>query len=227
MTPLLLVEDDENVSSFLSDGLTAEGYIVDICTNGNSALQQVSKQDYPVLIMDRLLPDADGIHICTSLRDNGYNGHIIILTAKASVSDRIKGLRCGADDYMSKPFEFEELLARLEALKRREARKSIPFSQTHLTVGPLRLNLETHKVLYQEKTIALTKREFELLNFLMENNDKIVSRTQILQKVWGYNFEPGTKLVEVYIRYLRKKLDQDGLPSLIESLRGIGYRLKL
>ncbi|MGH1352054.1 MAG: response regulator transcription factor [Methyloligellaceae bacterium] len=227
MTPLLLVEDDESVSSFLSEGLSAEGYTVDVCTNGNSALQIVTKQEYPILIMDRVLPDADGIHICTSLRDIGYNGHIIILTAKASVSDRIKGLRCGADDYMSKPFDFQELLARLEALQRREARKSIPFSQTHISVGPLQLNLETHKVMYLGNTIALTKREFELLNFLMENNDKIVSRTQILQKVWGYNFEPGTKLVEVYIRYLRKKLDQEGQPSLIESLRGIGYRLKL
>lgn len=228
MTPLLLIEDDDRVIDIIARGLSMEGYDVDICSDKQTAIEKTNSKNYPVLILDRMLNGIDGLEICMALRNQGYYGHIIILTAINSVDERIRGLQNGADDYMSKPFEFAELLARLEAVKRKEERKNNPeYKQRFITIGDLTLNLETHKATFNEATIDLTKREFELLRFLMENNGEIVSRPQILKSVWGYDFEPGTKLVEVYIRYLRKKLDNPDNPSIIESLRGIGYRLRL
>ena len=228
MTPLLLIEDDDRMIDIIARGLSMEGYDVDICSDKQTAIEKTNNKNYPVLILDRMLNGIDGLEICTALRNQGYYGHIIILTAINSVDERIRGLQNGADDYMSKPFEFAELLARLEAVKRKEERKTNPeYKQRFITIGDLTLNLETHKATLNDSTIDLTKREFELLRFLMENNGEIVSRPQILKSVWGYDFEPGTKLVEVYIRYLRKKLDSPDTPSIIESLRGIGYRLRL
>ena len=224
MIPVLIVEDDPHVTEFLSNGLKDEGYNVDSCSTGEAALQKTSMHSFPVLILDRMLPDTDGVSICTQLRQKGYNGNIIFLTAKDAVADRIEGLRAGADEYMCKPFDFDELLVRLEVVQRRQ--KANPDqSEREFSKGPLYINLDSHEVKLNGELIELTKREFELLHFLMLNDGKVMSRAQILSGVWGYNFEPGTKLVEVYIRYLRKKLDRDE-KSLIESVRGVGYRLR-
>lgn len=227
LTSLLIVEDDPLVTDFLKRGLEEEGYSVETCSTGNAAVQKVLMNTFPFLILDRMLPDDDGISVCSKLREQGYNGYILFLTAKDAIADRIEGLKSGADDYLCKPFDFDELLIRLEVLKRRNSTNNELISERQISQGPLQIDLERHVVKFNGEIINLTKREFELLHYFIINNNKILSRSQILSAVWGYNFEPGTKLVEVYIRYLRKKFDNGRQNSIIESVRGFGYRLKV
>ncbi len=227
MVSVLVVEDDVRVSNFLIDGLKAEGYHVDKCAHGTNAIQKTIMSPSSILIIDRMLPDIDGVSVCSQLRRQGYTGHIMMLTAKDKTDDRIEGLKAGADDYLSKPFDFDELLARLEVFQRREQMSLSDSNSNTIIRGQLEINLDTNVVTYCGNTIDLTKREFELLSFLAMNDNKVLSKVEIISGVWGYNFETETKIVEVYIRYLRKKFEAHCCPISIESVRGFGYQLKI
>jgi DNA-binding response OmpR family regulator len=223
MTKVLLVEDDPRIARFLKRGLEAEGYLVDVSSRGGEALARCHDIDYPLIILDRMLPDMDGIDICRALREQRHGACVLMLTAKDARQDKVDGLRVGADDYLTKPFAFDELLARMQALLRRG-----PYRSTDaplLRVADLTLDPATRKVTRADRQISLTAREFALLHYLMTNADKVVSRTKLLANVWDYGFDPGTKIVDVYIRYLRRKIDVDGEKPLIQTVRGFGYCL--
>jgi DNA-binding response OmpR family regulator len=222
MTNVLLVEDDPRIASFVRRGLEAEGYRVDLAGNGRDALALAEANRYPLVILDRMLPGGDGIGICRSLRDSGGDSMILMLTAKDSLQDKLDGLNGGADDYLTKPFAFDELLARMGALLRRGR----PQAQGDvLRVGDLLLDPDEHSVARGGRRIELTAKEFALLVYLMRNTGKVVSRARLLSNVWGYSFEPGTKVVDVYIRYLRRKIDEGEARPLIHTVRGFGYRI--
>ena len=222
MTNVLLVEDDHRIAGFVRRGLEAEGYRVDLAENGDDALLLAQENPYPLVILDRMLPGLDGVEICRSLRRAGSDSMILMLTAKDALQDKLEGLNSGADDYLTKPFAFDELLARMKALLRRG-----PYREhgQKLRVGDLVLDPADHTVRRGERRIALTAKEFALLDFLMRNAGKVVSRARLLSNVWGYSFEPGTKVVDVYIRYLRQKIDEGEARPLIHTIRGFGYKL--
>jgi two-component system, OmpR family, response regulator len=222
MSKVLLVEDDPRIAGFISRGLSAEGYLVDVAKSGREALEFSAENDYPLVILDRMLPGMDGLGVCHELRKQGSNSMILMLTAKDALQDKLDGLAGGADDYMTKPFAFDELLARLHALLRRA-----PYSEAEeeLRVGDLVLRSADHVVRRGDRNIDLTAKEFALLSYLMRNAGKVVTRARLLNNVWGYNFEPGTKVVDVYIRYLRKKVDDGEEHTLIHTVRGFGYRI--
>jgi DNA-binding response OmpR family regulator len=222
MTNVLLVEDDPRIASFVRRGLEVEGYRVDLAGNGRDALALAEANRYPLVILDRMLPGGDGIGICRSLRDCGGDSMILMLTAKDSLQDKLDGLNCGADDYLTKPFAFDELLARMGALLRRGPRRD---EGAALHVGDLKLDPAEHVVARSGRRIELTAKEFALLEYLMRNAGKVVSRARLLSNVWGYSFEPGTKVVDVYIRYLRRKIDEGENRPLIHTVRGFGYRI--
>jgi DNA-binding response OmpR family regulator len=222
MTNVLLIEDDARIASFLRRGLEAEGYMVDFAGSGPEALTLAQGNHYSLIILDRMLPGLDGIEICRALRGSGSDSMILMLTAKDGLQDKLDGLGSGADDYLTKPFAFDELLARLHALLRRG-----PYHDEgkELVVGDLVLNPVDHTVRRGDRQIELTAKEFALLTYLMGNAGKALSRTRLLNNVWGYSFEPGTKVVDVYIRYLRKKIDEGEDRSLIHTIRGVGYKI--
>ena len=221
MTKVLLVEDDPRIARFIKRGLEAEGYSVDLAARSAEALARARAVEYPLIILDRMLPDGDGLDVCRSLRQEGIGGFILMLTAKDARQDKVDGLKSGADDYLTKPFAFDELVARLEALLRR-GRPVRPASAT-LVVGDLSLDPETRKVTRGDRVISLTAREFALLHFLMSHAGQVISRSRLLSNVWDYGFDPGTKVVDVYIRYLRRKIDGPGEKPLIQTVRGVGY----
>lgn len=221
MTKVLLVEDDWRIARFVKRGLEAEGYVVDVSGRGSEALARCRDIDYPLIILDRMLPDTDGLDICRRLRDEGHNACVLMLTAKDARQDKVDGLRVGADDYLTKPFAFDELLARMQALLRRGRYRAAESPM--LRVGDLTLDPATRKVARAGRQISLTAREFALLSYLMANAGKTISRTKLLANVWDYGFDPGTKIVDVYIRYLRRKIDADGAKPLIRTMRGFGY----
>ncbi len=222
MTKVLLVEDDARIASFVSRGLEAEGYFVDLAEGGREALALASDNAYPLIILDRMLPGLDGLDICRALRASGSGSMILMLTAKDSLQDKLDGLGSGADDYLTKPFAFDELLARMKALLRRG-----PYQDeaAALRVGDLVLDPGDHSVKRGGREIALTAKEFALLSYLMSHPGKVLSRTRLLSNVWGYSFEPGTKVVDVYIRYLRQKIEEGAEPPLIHTVRGVGYKI--
>ena len=222
MTKVLLVEDDSRIASFVRRGLEAEGYVVDLAENGREALALARENGYPLIILDRMLPGLDGLNICRALREAGSDSMILMLTAKDSLQDKLDGLGSGADDYLTKPFAFDELLARMRALLRRG-----PYhgEAGELRVGDLVLNPADRSVKRGGREIALTAKEFSLLSFLMSHQGKVLSRTRLLSNVWGYSFEPGTKVVDVYIRYLRKKIEDGEEAPLIHTVRGFGYKI--
>jgi DNA-binding response OmpR family regulator len=219
---LLLVEDDARIARFLRRGLEAEGYVVDSATTSQDALILARGNKYPLIILDRMLPGADGVEVCRTLRGSGSDSMILMLTAKDSLQDKLDGLGSGADDYLTKPFAFDELLARLHALLRRAPYREAP---DELFVGDLVLNTTAHTVRRGAREIALTAKEFALLSYLMSNAGRVLSRARLLNNVWGYSFEPGTKVVDVYIRYLRKKIDEGEAQPLIHTVRGFGYKI--
>ena len=221
MTKLLLVEDDPRIARFVKRGLEAEGYAVDVSARGGDALERCRAVDYPLIILDRMLPDGDGIDVCRSLRQEGNGGFILMLTARDARQDKVDGLRSGADDYLTKPFAFDELLARLQALLRRS--RPAQAESTVLQVADLTLDPATRKVARAGRQIALTAREFALLSYLMAHPGEVISRTRLLSNVWDYGFDPGTKVVDVYIRYIRRKIDGAGEKPLIQTARGVGY----
>ncbi len=218
---ILLIEDDRRISGFLQRGLEAEGYRILLAEDGRDGLDQIRQETVDLVILDRMIPYVDGLEVCRIIRQERRPVLVLMLTAKESIRDRVDGLQSGADDYLTKPFAFDELVARIEALRRR--RPGLDPVET-LQVGPLTLDPATRRVTRSGAEIALTVREFELLRYLMANAGRVVSRQRLLSNVWNYGFDPGTKIVEVYIRYLRQKLGSDG-PAVIRTVRGVGYML--
>jgi DNA-binding response OmpR family regulator len=221
-TNLLLVEDDARIVSFVRRGLEAEGYTVEVARDGNQALKLAQMRVFAVIVLDRMLPRIDGLEVCRRLRASENRTPVLMLTAKDAVADRIEGLKGGADDYLTKPFAFGELLARIEALLRRSFQPERP---SVLSVADLRLDLASKTVSRGERNISLTAKEFALLTCLMENAGLPVSREELLSRVWRLDFDPGTKVVEVYIRYLRRKIDEGEPEPFIQTVRGFGYRI--
>lgn len=219
---VLVVEDDRRIASFLERGLAAEGYQVSVENDGRDGLERARQDDFELIILDRMLPYVDGLEITRLLREERRPAMILMLTAKDSLADKIEGLKGGADDYLTKPFAFDELLARLVALRRR---RSEIEHEGQLAIGPLTLDPQSRRVSRDGEPINLTVREFDLLRYLMSNPDKVVSRQRLLNSVWEYGYDPGTKIVDVYVRYLRAKIDTEGTPSLIETVRGVGYMM--
>ena len=220
---ILIVEDDERIIEFLRRGLTAEGYEIDIVRDGRSALDTASRGNFSVIILDLMLPQLDGREVCRRLRRANVATPILMLTALDALEDRVEGLRMGADDYLAKPFAFAELLARIEALMRR--RGNYEAQTALLKAGALVLNRATRTVTRNDEPIKLTPKEFALLEYLMSYADTVVSRTRILEDVWDADADPMTNVVEVYIRQLRNKIDQGRTDSIIENVRGFGYKL--
>jgi two-component system, OmpR family, response regulator len=222
VTKILLVEDDERIVAFLKRGLTAEGFVVDVAANGEAALALCHDYEYPLVILDVMLPVVDGIEVCRTLRRQSKQSLVLMLTAKDSVQDKIEGLHSGADDYLTKPFAFDELLARIAALLRRRPYKE---ASSLLSVGDLVLDAATRSARRGARQIELTAKEFVLLQFMMQNAGTVLSRGRILSNVWEHNSETYTNVVDVYVRYLRRKVDQDGEKPLIRTVRGAGYMI--
>jgi two-component system, OmpR family, response regulator len=222
-TRLLLVEDDQRIVSFLQRGLKAENYSVEVARDGAAGLELARSGEFALVILDRMLPGLDGMEVCARLREEGCNSLILMLTARDALQDKIAGLKSGADDYLTKPFAFGELLARLEALLRRKGETN-PAAAI-LQIGDLALDPSAKTVRRGGRQIDLTPKEFALLAYLMANAGVVVSRQSLLANVWGMNFDPGTKVVDVYIRYLRLKVDRDGDNPLIRTVRGFGYTI--
>jgi len=218
---ILVVEDDEEVSAFIHNGLVEAGHTVDVASDGEEGLTIATSGDYDVLILDRMLPSLDGVSLLNALRAENINTPTLFLSALDKVEDKVNGLRAGADDYLAKPFAFEELLARLEVMYSRQASSSNEPTTIH--VRDLSLDLLNRKVKRGEKEIPLKSREFKLLEFLLRNQGQIVTRTMLLEKVWDYNFDPQTNIIDVHISRLRQKIDKGFPTPIIETVRGSGY----
>ncbi len=219
---ILVVEDEKKLVEIIKKGLVEEGYSVDIALDGEEGQYMAENTPYDLVILDIMLPKKDGIAVCQELRLKEINTPILMLTAKDSVEDRVKGLDSGADDYLVKPFAFSELVARLRALLRREALSKSP----RLQVGDLVMDTLTREVWHGEKKIELTTKEYALLEYFMRHPNVVVTRTMLMEKVWDYDFEGMSNIIDVYIRRLRFKLGEEGAKSIIETVRGAGYRLK-
>ncbi len=222
---LLLVEDDPTISRFLLRGLREENHVVDLAEDAEAAEQFVAGAEYDAILLDVMLPGgADGFTLCRRFREAGIDAPVLMLTARDGIGDRVHGLDIGADDYLTKPFAFDELLARLRALTRRGR------SRTHsatLTCGPLEMEMEAHTVTALGQPLHLSATEYRLLEFLMRRADTIVSRTQLADHVWGSDYDPFSNVADVYVGYLRRKLTAAGVPgTLIQTIRGLGYMLK-
>jgi two-component system, OmpR family, response regulator len=220
MPRILLVEDDDRIVGFIKRGLEAEGYLVDLANNGEDALAMVRETSYSLIVLDRLLPGIDGLEVCRMLQRERRENLVLMLTAKDSLQDKVEGLKGGADDYLTKPFAFDELIARIEALLRRGPGA---ISDPVLMVGDLTLDPVAKKVRRGEREISLTAKEFRLLAYLMSHPGAVISRTRLLNNVWDLSFDPETKVVDVYIRYLRRKIDGAEEHPLIKTVRGFGY----
>ncbi len=219
---ILMVEDDRQIADFVSRGLREEGYKVDIAMDGIEGLRLGRKAIHDIMILDIMLPGMDGLKILECLRSEKINAPVLILSAKRSVSDRITGLQAGGDDYLVKPFAFAELLARVKSILRRVGGGQEPI---RLEVSDLAIDLLGRRASRGEEPIDLQAQEFRLLEYLARNSGRVVTRTQILQNVWGYNFNPATNVVEVHICRLREKIERPGKPQLIRTVRGAGYIL--
>jgi two-component system OmpR family response regulator len=220
---LLVVEDDPAIASFLVKGLREAGFAVDQAGSGGAALEMASRESYDLAVVDLMLPGMDGLALIEELRRRRMAVPVIILSAKRSVDDRVRGLQAGGDDYLTKPFAFAELLARVQALVRRASRAPEP---TRLTVDDLALDLLTRKVTRGATVIDLRPREFALLEYLMRNAGKVVSKTMILSHVWEYNFDPQTNIVDVLVSRLRDRIDRPFEKKLLQTVRGVGYVIR-
>jgi two-component system OmpR family response regulator len=220
---ILIVEDDPETAGQLVESLTAGGYQVDWAANGNEALSRGAASDYAVITIDRMLPDIDGIAVMRQLRDDGIAAPVLIISALGEVDDRVRGLRAGGDDYLVKPFSFVELLARVEALGRRS---DTVVKETILHVGDLAVDLVLRTASRRGKDIFLFPREFQLLEYLVRNEGRVVSRAMLLQHVWDLHFDPSTNIIDVYVSRVRRKVDGQQAYPLIHTVRGIGYCLR-
>ena len=219
---LLLIEDDKESAKYLLKGLREQGHVVDHCINGKDGLFMAASEKYDAMVIDRMVPEVDGLTILQTLRASGNQTPALILTALDKVEERVKGLKAGADDYLAKPYSFTELAARLEAITRRKNTEQAP---TKLTCGELEMNLLTRTVMRAGKEIELQAREFALLEYLMRHSGTVVTRTMLLEQVWDYNFDPQTNVIDVHISRLRQKVDKGFNKSMIQTLRGAGYKL--
>lgn len=219
----LVVEDDGKIASFVVKGLRQAGFAVDHCGDGQAALEQAMATPYDVVILDLMLPRLDGLSVLGRLRAAGQRTPVLILSARTSVDDRVRGLQTGGDDYLTKPFAFSELLARVQALIRRASRVVEP---TTLTVADLSLNLLTREAVRGGRRIELQPREYALLEYLMRNAGRVVTKTLVLEHVYDYSFDPQTNVVDVLVHRLRGKVDREFPSKLIHTLRGVGYVLK-
>ena len=219
---LLLVEDDRRIASVLKRGLEGEGYAVDLAHDGAQALERVRSEDFAVIILDRMMPGLDGLEVCKKLREAGNRSLVLMLTAKDALQDKIDGLKGGADDYLTKPFAFGEVLARIEALLRRAGGAEKPAV---LKIRDVRLDTASKVAWRGERKIPLTPKEYALLEYLMQMAGTVVTREELLSNVWNLNFDPGTKVVDVHVRFLRRKIDDGEADPLIETVRGFGYTI--
>jgi len=220
---ILLIEDDEKTAFFIQKGLKQDGHNVDYAPDGQEGLHLAQTENYDAAVVDIMLPKIDGISLIETLRKKQIHTPVIILSAKGSVDDRVKGLQSGGDDYLTKPFAFTELLARIYAVARRNNTLAETFI---LQVGDLSLDIQKRKVFRKGKEIILQPREFSLLEFLMRNQGKVVSKTMIMEQVWDYNFDPQTNVIESRISRLREKIDQSYATKYIHTVRGFGYVLE-
>lgn len=224
---ILIVEDDASTSAYLAKGLTEAGYAVEVCGDGRDGLFLASEGIFDLVIADRMLPGLDGLAMVGAIRAAGMATPTLILSALASVDDRVDGLKAGADDYLCKPFSFAELSARVEALVRRTDRQASEPQKTKLSVGDLEIDLLARSVHRAGRNIPLGAREFNLLEFLARHAGQVVTRTMMLEKIWNYHFDPGSNVVDVHIGRLRRKLE-DGFPTpILHTVRGAGYRLSI
>ena len=219
---VLLVEDETAIANFIAEGLEEEGFAVDVAHNGKDGLRLAldNLEEYDLVLLDWMLPGISGIEICRAIRKENKELGVIFLTAKDTVDDVVFGLETGANDYLRKPFAFEELLARMRVLLR-----SAKGEQNSFRFADIELNLDTHRVTKAGNTVELTQKEFALLELLLREKGKVCRRTRIIEKVWDVNFERDTSVIDVYINFLRKKLDSPGAPSFIQTIRGVGYRV--
>ena len=216
---ILVVEDERKVADFVKRGLQEAQHVVDAAASIAEAEDLVSGQDYDLLIIDCMLPDGDGRHFCRDLRARGVAISVLLLTAKASTADKVVGLDSGADDYVTKPFDFIELLARVRALGRRRA--AVPMGQ--LSIADLSIDSQRHRVMRRGETIQLTPKEYLVLELLVSHTEKVLTRMEIIQQVWDMNFDPNSNVVDVVIKSLRDKIDRNFVPKLIHTVRGSGY----
>ena len=219
---ILVVDDDVRLASVVSRGLSEEGYAVDVAYEGEEAQYLAEINDYDLILLDLMMPVIDGLTVCRTLREAGLETPILMLTAKDAVADRVVGLDTGADDYLVKPFAFDELVARVRALTRRQS----PSRGTVLTIGGLHLDTVTRRLSCDDQSIELTSKEYVVLEYLMRNPDAVISRGMIEEHAWNNDFDSVSNLVDVYIRRLRAKIDQPDRPSVIETVRGAGYLLR-
>ena len=219
---LLVAEDEARIARFIQRGLEEEHHAVDVAADGDEAMLLAETNDYDMILLDILLPRKNGLAVCRELRARNVTTPILVLTAKDSVEDRVAGLNTGADDYLTKPFAFDELVARINALMRRRSLDRTPL----LTVGDLTLDPLTHEVRRAGRPIELTNKEYALLAFLMRRPGQVLTRTQIAEQIWDLNFDNESNVIDVYIRYLRKKIDAGHERPLIHTVRGVGYTLK-
>jgi heavy metal response regulator len=218
---ILVVEDEKKVARFVQRGLEAEGYAVDVVHDGDTGLARSLEGDYDAIVLDLALPGRDGLAVLRELRARRSSVPVLLLTARSGVTDKVAGLDLGADDYLTKPFEFVELLARLRALLRRGGSTPPRLALADLTLDPA-----TREVTRAGRRIDLTVREYALLEFLLRNRGRVLSRAVIAQHVWGVSFETFTNVIDVYVNYLRRKIDADFEPKLLQTVRGVGYVLK-
>ena len=221
---ILVVEDERRLANLIRRALEEEGHVVDVAHDGAEGLDVASATAYDLLVLDLMLPHVDGLEIARRLRAAKNDVRILMLTARDAVEDRVEGLESGADDYLMKPFSFSELLARVRALARRQIQAQ---AETELQSGSLVLDLARHEARRDDKIIELTAKEFQLLEYLMRNAGHVLTRTQILDHVWGYNFDSFSNVVDIYVHYLRNKIDRDFPEPLIRTVRGVGYSLKV
>ena len=219
---ILVIEDEKKVANFIKKGLEEEHYAVDTAFDGEEGLYMTEVNEYDLIVLDLMIPKIEGLEVLRRIRRKKNNVPILVLTARNTVEDVVKGLDAGCDDYVTKPFAFMEFLARIRALLRREKTDKEPL----LTIADLTLSPVTHKVMRQEKEIELTSKEYALLEYFMRNPEKVLTRTMISEHVWDYHFDSMTNVVDVYVNYLRKKIDKDFEPKLIHTIRGIGYMMK-
>jgi two-component system OmpR family response regulator len=219
---ILLVEDDIETAAYLKRGLEESGFSVETATDGRDGLFMATEGAIDLIVLDRMLPGLDGLSILKAVRAAGLRVPVLMLTAMSAVDERVRGLRAGADDYLVKPFSFDELLARIETLLRRPQEAQ---EETRLSCGSLELDLLTRTARRGERTIELQNREFQMLEYMMRRKGRVVTRTMLLEGLWGYHFDPQTNVIDVHISRLRKKVDAEGEPPLIRTVRGSGYMI--
>ena len=223
---ILVIEDEKNLNDIIVKKLVLEKYCVDSCFNGNDALDYIFSVEYDVIISDIMLPGIDGFEILRRIREKEIKTPVLLLTARDGIEDRVKGLDYGADDYLVKPFAFDELMARIRVLLRRNPSSSNSNASNIFSIANLTVNCNSHDVFRDKMPIKLSTREFTILEYMIRNKERVLSREQIEQHIWNYDYEGGTNVIDVYIRYLRRKIDKEFEPKLIHTIRGVGYVLK-